>query len=160
MKYLGLYIQSYRTPIKAAWRLKADPPGETTLVFWAFLAAGLSFAARFPNVITSAKTTDAPGAFIGMQFATSLLFGPLFLYFLAFCSHVIANFVGGKGSGTGARVALFWSVLLLMPLVVLNETVIYLDAAAPLRSAISLMLSVFFLLAWLNNLRIFELPSK
>jgi len=156
MKYLGLYLQSLRAPVKTASCLKRNPPGETTLVVWAYLAVALSFLARLPSVIASAQQTDAPNAFTGAQLGTSLIFGPLFLYFLAFCSHVVVKFLGGQGTGAGARVALFWTLLLMLPFVLMKEILRVAVVVPGLHSAISVLLMLVFFVVWGRILRVFE----
>jgi hypothetical protein len=45
---------------------------------------------------------------------------PLLAYGLALISHGIARLMGGKGSGFGARLALFWALLAVAPAMLLQ----------------------------------------
>ncbi len=58
----------------------------------------------------------------GALMATLFLLPPL-AYLLAAISHLVARAFGGKGTGYGARVALFWSLLAVSPLMLLQGLV-------------------------------------
>ncbi len=58
----------------------------------------------------------------GALMATLFLLPPL-AYALAAISHLVARALGGRGTGYGARMALFWSLLAVSPLMLLQGLV-------------------------------------
>jgi hypothetical protein len=81
------------------------------------IACFLIFIAQWPRLSRLAAGFDlAPGAevpaldrLIAYEFVAWLMVWPLFLYFLAGATHLVARVLGGKGTMFGARIALFWT---------------------------------------------------
>lgn len=125
----------------------------------AFEAAILSESARV-GVAVPADIADAKfealfsGAVMGWIFIV-----PLFLYALAFVSHIVARMLGGRGTGLRARVALFWSALAVTPaLLLLGLTTGFVGSGAAQGLVASITLGGFIWI-WLNSLYIAETPN-
>ena len=93
------------------------------------------------------------GALMGWVFIAPLLF-----YGLAALSHVISRLAGGQGSYFGARLALFWSLLVISPIVLFLGLVAGFIGAGPAANATSLLLLLAFLYIWGSSLMEAERP--
>lgn len=103
--------------IRASFRAeRARAPSEARLLFYAMLAAGLVLVARLPQLAAAVPAGAPPAAFLGANLVAHVFFGPLLLYGLAALSRLAAAAAGGRGDWRGARLALFWAVLLGAPL--------------------------------------------
>ncbi|MHA3978659.1 YIP1 family protein [Halovulum sp. GXIMD14794] len=116
-------------------RLDARPP-EAGLLAHAYLAAALAFVAGLPSAIADARALEATqrdaltGVLAGRAFAAIFLF-PLLLYLLAALQRLVARAFGGQGSFYSARVALFWAVVVALPLVLAEGLISALVPALP-----------------------------
>lgn len=119
----------------------------------------VSEAARV-GVGISPDLTDAKfealfsGAIMGWIFIV-----PLFFYTLAFCSHVFAKLLGGKGDGLRARVALFWSALAVTPMMLLLGLTTGFVGDGPAQALVGLIVLCGFIWIWLNSLYVAETPN-
>lgn len=106
---------------------------------------GLARAAYFdPSIPLDARMG---GALMGTVFLV-----PLFAYALAALSHLVARAFGGKGSWFGARMALFWSLLAVSPLMLFQGLVQGFIGPGPALSVVGLLVLVAFLVLWANAL--------
>jgi hypothetical protein len=110
---------------------RALQPGEPRLLFYVMFACALVFAARLPGLLRAAPAAIRDGdgtlpAFLGSLLVAHVLFAPLLFYGLAAAARLLARRAGGRGDWREARLALFWALLLSVPLTVLA------DAAASL----------------------------
>jgi len=96
---------------------------EEKVLMYVFLACFLFFVARVPALLNlAAITTDADKTavnIIATNFASSMFYGPLMMYGIAAMSHLVAKLFQGGGTFLQARLALFWSALVVSPLVLL-----------------------------------------
>lgn len=99
---------------KLAWR-----PGEAQLLSYALLAGFLGFVADLPSASGQAQALGVndglSGVLAGRLFAALFLF-PLLLYGAGAASHLVSRAAGGRGDYATARLALFWSVMVGLPL--------------------------------------------
>ena len=73
-------------------------------------------------------------------------------YGLAALSRLVARVFGGKGSWYAARVALFWALAAVGPLMLLQGLVRGFLGAGPALAAIGVVVLIAFLLIWANTL--------
>ncbi|MSU89959.1 YIP1 family protein [Rhodobacteraceae bacterium 2CG4] len=127
---------SWRDLRGGARRRLAQRPSEAGLLAHAYLAAGLAFVAGLPQAVADARALDQPdalaGVLAGRLFAALFLF-PLLLYALAAAQRLVARGFGGRGSFYSARVTLFWTVIVALPLVLAEGLVSALVPALPPR---------------------------
>jgi len=147
---------TYLSPAKLARRKTTSVPGEPTLLAYLLLAALVSLVSRMPGVMSQDLSLDATRRLIGAQFATSMLFGPLFFYFIAIVSRFVAYLLGGKGTGNSARYALFWPLLALQPVVIAIEIAKQTSLPPLVQATVSGLGAVFFLYVWLSFLFVME----
>lgn len=108
-----------------------------------------------PTDLTDAKFEALfSGAVMGWIFIV-----PLFFYILAFCSHLLAKLVGGKGDGLRARVALFWSALAVTPMMLLLGLTTGFVGDGPAQALVALTVLCGFIWIWLNSLYVAETPN-
>ena len=118
--------ETYVHPGRVMRRKAAAGLSERQLLGYLMGALFIAFLVRLPVVIplSYGPMMDGapPEALIGSYFVAVLFFAPLFMYLVAMLSHLIAHMVGGKGDGQRARLALFWSLLALQPLMIVTTT--------------------------------------
>lgn len=73
-------------------------------------------------------------------------------YLLAALSHWISKAMGGQGDHYGARLALFWALVTVSPLMLLLGLVKGMIGPGPGLSAITILTGVAFLSFWILNL--------
>lgn len=150
------------TRILRTWR---DPRG----VMRAHLAAGaredralavllgaclLIFVAQWPALSRAAHLDPSVplDARLGGALMGTLFLVPLLAYLLAAVSHLAARAMGGRGSWFGARMALFWSLLAVSPVMLLQGLVVGFIGAGPAATATGLAVLAGFLFLWGNAL--------
>jgi hypothetical protein len=85
-------------------------------------ACGLIFLAQWPRLAREAHLNPAVPleALLGAALLGLVFVLPLFFYGLAAVTRIVARAFGLRVGGTGARVALFWALLCLSPLLLLH----------------------------------------
>jgi len=152
---------TYLFPARVARRNKGNIAGEPTLLAYLLLAALVSLFTRLPGLVSQDLGAEAVRRLIAAQFATSMLFGPLFFYFIAIVSRFISYLLGGKGTGGEARYALFWPLLALQPVVIVIGIVSGSSLPPLVQTMISGLGAVFFLYVWITFLIVMErAPSE
>ena len=87
------------------------------------------------------------GALMGVVFLL-----PLMLYGLAAISHLVARMFGGKGSWFSARMALFWALLSVSPLMLLNGLVAGFLGQGAALTVVGVVVAAGFIYLWINML--------
>ncbi|MFN3641877.1 MAG: YIP1 family protein [Gemmobacter sp.] len=148
--------------ILATWR---DPRG----VMRAHLAAGpredralavlfgaclLIFVAQWPGLSRAAHLDPAVplDARIGGALMGTVFLVPLLAYAVAAASHLAARAMGGRGSWFGARMALFWSLLAVSPLMLLQGLVAGFLGPGLAATLVGVAVLAGFLFLWLSAL--------
>lgn len=114
--------RTYRAPRRVMRRLLADGPREDRNVVFLLGACFVIFIAQLPRLQREAiLNPEAPplDAQIGGALFAWMFLMPLVLYGIAAASHILARLFGGRGSWHGARLALFWTLLAVSPLMAL-----------------------------------------
>lgn len=124
MAFVSDIVESWRRPATVLRRHldrgQSEPFAFTLLL--AFLI--LAFIAQWPGVArTTAATPDVPMAPQLLGRALALLATVPLWYGLAALGHFGARAFGGRGSWYGARIALFWALDAVTPLVLLTGLV-------------------------------------
>ncbi|WP_284163208.1 YIP1 family protein [Frigidibacter sp. SD6-1] len=115
-------LATWRDPAGPVGRLVATGPREDRSLAILMAAAVLMFVARAPSLARAAQIDpSAPlDARLGITLFAMLFILPLLAYGLALILHLVLRAIGRKGSASGARIALFWSLLALSPALLLQ----------------------------------------
>lgn len=154
MAFVSDIVESWRRPGTVVRRHldrgQSEPFAFTLLL--AFLI--LAFIAQWPEVArTTARTPDVPIAPHLLGRAMALLATIPLWYGLAALGHLAARALQGQGTWYGARIALFWALDMVSPLVLLAGLVAGLIGPGVQLTAVGLATFAAFTLFWLLNLR-------
>ncbi|PHQ97729.1 MAG: YIP1 family protein [Marinosulfonomonas sp.] len=147
-------IRSWRHPRRVmAARLSEGLREDRALVFL-IVACLLMFVAQWPRLQLEALIDpDIPlEARLGGALMGWLFIAPLALYAIAALSRIIARLLGGQGSWLSARMALFWSLLAVTPLWLLNGLVTSVNGPGLVRDISGLIALAAFVLIWLSSM--------
>jgi hypothetical protein len=113
--------QTWRAHRQVVRRHMARGQSEAFLFTFLFVFLLLTFISLYPRAARIAL--ENPDALLAPQLlglALGLLATIPFFYGLAAFSHILARAFGAKGSWHGARLALFWSLVAVSPVIVLQ----------------------------------------
>jgi hypothetical protein len=154
MTVTGDILATWQRP-RLVFRAKLDAgPRDDRALAILIGACLMLFVAQWP-ALSRAATLDPSvplDARIGGALMATLFILPPVLYALAAASHVIARLLGGRGSYYGARLALFWALLCLTPLVLLHGMVAGFLGAGMQSLAVGLVVFAAFLWLWMTLL--------
>ncbi|MEO3414183.1 YIP1 family protein [Roseovarius sp. CAU 1744] len=122
----------------------------------AVLMAGcvVVFVGQWPRLAREAHLTGQElNPLLGGALMAWIFIAPLLLYAVAMISHLAARVLGGKGSGYGARMALFWSFLAASPLILLHGLVAGFIGPGFQLQIVGVLWLVVFGWFWAMNLR-------
>lgn len=112
-----------------------------------FLA--LAFIGQWPVAAREAFLANEPSALPRiMARALAVLATIPFWYLLAALSRLVARALGGRGTWYGARIALFWALATVGPLMLLQGMVAGMIGPGPALSAVTLVVGAAFLWLW------------
>ncbi|MCR8546971.1 YIP1 family protein [Salipiger sp. P9] len=147
-------VATYRGPGAVVARLLAQGPREDRALMLVMAACGLFFIAQMPALSRQAHLAGSElNPLLGGALLAWLVIAPLLFYLIAFLSHLVARVLGGRGTGYGARLALFWALLASAPLVLLNGLVAGFLGTGPQLSLVGLLWFAVFLWFWLGGMR-------
>ena len=109
----------------------------------------LAFVGQWPAAAREAFLADEPSAaprILARAFAV-LATIPLW-YGLAALSRLVAKAMGGQGTWYGARIALFWALATVGPLMLLQGLVSGMIGPGPALSAVTLVVGIAFVWLW------------
>lgn len=109
----------------------------------------LAFVGQWPAAAREAFLADEPSAaprILARAFAV-LATIPLW-YGLAALSRLVAKAMGGQGSWYGARIALFWALATVGPLMLLQGLVSGMIGPGPALSTVTLVVGIAFIWLW------------
>ncbi|MCY3877294.1 MAG: YIP1 family protein [Rhodobacteraceae bacterium] len=146
-------LTAYRHPRLSFERQLAKNIGDDRILFFGMLACFLAFVARMPSLFRDSIPSGSPPlhAVVPIHFAVSLLMAPLLLYSVAAASHVLARAFGGWGNWRDARLALFWAVLAMSPLV-LVAGIVEVAFQPWVSGALLVLIAVLFFSYWMHCL--------
>ncbi len=147
-------LQSYRAPRAVIRRHLGRGVNEGRVFIFLVGACLLVFIAQWPRLSREAHLdTSVPlDARLGAAMLGWLFIAPLFFYALAGVSYMVARLMGGQGTTYGARLALFWSMLVVTPLWLLQGLVAGFIGAGPQLSAVGILLLGAFFWVWISSL--------
>lgn len=158
MSLSGDILHSYRRPREVLRRRLGPEPREDRALAILMGACLLLFVAQWPAHARAAHLApEVPldarltGALMGTIFLL-----PLLAYAVAAASHLVLRLFGGRGSFHGARMALFWAMLAVGPLMLLNGLVRGMIGPGPAETATGAVAALAFLAIWGAGLRVAE----
>jgi hypothetical protein len=121
-----------------------------------FLMLGCAFVflAQWPRLMRVAAEPGAPPfeALIGGALLAWLFIAPLGFYLIAGLAHLAARALGGRGTGRGARLALFWALLAAAPAFLLHGIARGYLGSGPVTQLIGAIALGVFLAFWFLGL--------
>lgn len=148
-------LATWTQPRTVFRRRLGTAPREDRALAVLMAACLLLFVARWPALAREAQLAagapQAPGlqALLGIHLFALIFMAPLLFYALAGLAHLIARALGGQGSGFSSRMALFWALLAVAPLALLQGLVAGLIGAGPALTATGAAVGLGFLALWL-----------
>ncbi len=147
-------MQSYRAPRAVMRRHLARGLREDYALYILLIACGIVFVSRWPE-LSRAAHLDPSIPLSARLWAAGLgwiFFAPMFFYALAWLSYLIARIMGGQGTAYGARLALFWSLLVVSPIWLLHGLVAGFIGDGPQLVAVGVLLFGAFGWVWISSL--------
>lgn len=147
-------VATYRGPRRVMRRLLDMGTREDRAL--AILMAGcvIVFIGQWPRLAREAHLSgEELNPILGGALMAWVFIAPLLLYALAMVTHLIARALGGKGTGYGARMALFWSFLAASPLILLHGLVAGFVGPGPQLQIVGVIWVLVFGWFWVMNLR-------
>lgn len=147
-------VATYKGPGRVIDRLLAMGEREDRALAFVMGFCGLAFVAQLPGLARKAYVTGEPlDMLMGGALLGSVVILPLVLYTVALLSHWVAKLFGGKGTGYGARLALFWALLASTPLILFHGLVAGFIGAGPALSGVGFLWAAVFIWFWISGLR-------
>lgn len=147
-------VATYLRPRDVIGRLIAAGRREDRALAILMGASLMIFVSQWPLAARQAHLD--PAAPLQARLAGALLASifllPLVAYLVAQASHVLARLLGGQGTGFGARIALFWSLLAIAPLMLLHGLLAGFAGTGAGSKIAGLLIFALFLWIWLNGL--------
>ncbi len=110
-------LRSYRAPRQVFRARLGQERREDRALAVLIAACVIIFVAQWPRLARdSFETGQDLNPLLGGALFGLLFIAPLALYAIGTISHLLARIAGGRGSGYGARFALFWALLAASPL--------------------------------------------
>ncbi|WP_068116417.1 YIP1 family protein [Tropicimonas marinistellae] len=160
-------LRTYRAPRDVMRRLLGSLPGddrpEARALVFLLLGCFIVFVSQVPGILAfDMPAEDAPPAeaVLGITFFIWLFVWPLLFYLLAALSHLAARMFGGRGSFTRARVALFWTVLAVSPIMLLRAIVEALIGPGAQLTVVDGLVALAFCAVWAISLIEAETPAS
>ncbi|MCF1709915.1 YIP1 family protein [Tabrizicola sp. J26] len=146
-------VESWRNP-RAVLRRRLDSAREADALAVLMAACGLIFVSQWPGLARAAHLDPSipldarlGGALLGAVFLL-----PPIAYGIAALSHLVARAFGGKGDWLGARLALFWALLAVSPLMLLQGLVAGFMGKGPALTLVGAGVGLVFVLQWILGL--------
>ena len=154
MSATGDILQSYRSPRVVIRRHLDRGVNEGRVFIFLVGACLLVFIGQWPRLSREAfLDASVPlDARLGAAMLGWLFIAPLFFYAMAGVSYLIARIMGGQGTSYGARLALFWSLLVVTPLWLLQGLVAGFIGEGPQLTVVGVLLLGAFGWVWINSL--------
>jgi len=147
-------LRSWRHPRRVMARHLALGQREDRALIFLMLACAMIFISQWPRLAEAARLDPSTpldarlgGALFGWFFVA-----PLAMYGLAALSRLLARLLGGQGSWYSARLALFWSLLAVAPLWLINATITTIDKTGLLGGLSGIIALAAFVVIWLSSM--------
>lgn len=144
---------TYRGPGAVIRRLLATGPREDRALAYLMAGCVVVFVAQMPRLAREAHLSgDDLNMLMGATLMAWIFIAPLALYIVAALSHLVAKLFKGRGTGYGARLALFWALLASSPLMLLNGLVAGFIGPGVELQIVGLLWFGVFIWFWLGGL--------
>ncbi|MFN3846984.1 MAG: YIP1 family protein [Paracoccaceae bacterium] len=142
-------VESWRRPRVVVRRHLARGTSEAFAFSLLVTFLMLAFVAQWPGASRVAfETGNTPVSPRLLAIALALLATIPLWYAVAALSRLIARMFGGRGSWYGARIALFWSLVAVTPLMLLQGLVAGLIGPSPGLTAVGVAAGAAFVVFW------------
>ena len=146
-------LASYKGPGRVVRRILDQGPREDRALIFLMIGCLMVFVSQTPRLSREAYIAGSElNMLLGGTLMAWLFIAPLLLYIIAGATHLIARAVGGKGSGYGSRVALFWALLATSPLIMLHGLTAGFVGPSPALAIVGAIWLGFFLWFWTSGL--------
>lgn len=143
---------TYRGPGKVVRRLLSLGEREDRALAYLMASCGLIFIAQLPTLARQAHVTGEDlNMLMGASLMALIFVAPLLFYAIAFLARVVGRVFGGRGSGYGARLALFWALLASSPLILFHGLVSGFIGPGPEKQAVGLIWFLVFMWFWIGG---------
>lgn len=147
-------VDSWRGPSKVLRRHLARGKSEPFAFTLLFVFLLICFVAQWPAAArVTALNPQIPMAPQLLPLALGMLATIPLWYALAALGRLLARAMGGQGGWYGARIALFWALVTITPLVLLTGLVAGMIGTGPQLTLAALVTLGLFLMFWILNLR-------
>ena len=147
-------IRSWLHPRKVMARRLSEGAREDRALAYLMIACVVIFVSQWPRLARDAQIDPSTplDVRLGGTLFGWLFVAPLALYLIASLSHLLARLLGGKGNYFAARIALFWSLLSVTPLWLLNGLVAGIIGPGPELTVIGGISLAVFCVVWISSL--------
>ncbi len=147
-------VESWRRPQTVVRRLLARGGSEAFVLTFLMIFLLLAFTAAAPNLARQAEA-DPTVPLIQRFYAMALgLLATLPVWYgLAAISHLVARALGGRGAHYGARLALFWALVVVSPAMLFHGLVLGMAGGSTFTSALGAAVAIVFVVIWMLMLR-------
>lgn len=148
-------LATYRGPRRTLRRILAGERHEGRALAYLLAALVVIFVARWPGMSRDAFLDPAVPLVQRMTagFLALLATIPAF-YLLAAAGHLAARALGGRGTFFGARIALFWALLAVTPLMLFQGLVAAFVGPGPGLTAAGALVFAVFVWFWVSGLAV------
>ena len=139
-------LRSYRAPRTVVRSLRSGHRREARILVYLMLACALFFVAQWPQLARQAQFDDTvpfEARMAGVLFGTVFL-APLMFYAIGGVLTLICRFFNAATDGFDVRLALFWALLVVSPLVLLQGLVSGIIGAGPQVALTGVIVFVVF----------------
>lgn len=146
--------QSYLWPRRVIRRHMQRGLSEGRVIIFLLSACFLIYISQWPRLSREAYL-DAEIPLEGRMIAAMwawVFVAPLLFYIIAWISYLFARILGGAGTGLGARLALFWTLLVLVPVWLLYGLVSGFVGAGMQLNIVGGILAAAFFWIWISAL--------
>lgn len=146
-------VATWRSPRAAVRRHlargRSEPFAFTLLLVFLILA----FVGQWPEAAREAYLAEEPSAAPRILARALAVLATIPLWYgLAALSHLVGRALGGSGSWYGARIALFWALATVSPLMLLQGLVAGMIGPGPALWLVTTVVGLAFLWLWLTML--------
>lgn len=153
-------LRSYRHPRVVLRERLSGGPREDRALAYLMLACFLVFIAQWPRLARIAQIEEREiQPLIGGALLGWLFIAPLVFYCIAILVRLAAYLFGGRGTGFGQRMALFWTLVVISPLWLLHGLTAGLIGPGPALTAVGAITGLSFVIIWLQSILEVEWPA-
>lgn len=142
-------VESWLRPRVVVRRLLARGNSEAFVLSFLLIFLLLAFIATSPERLQDRSTPLTPRLF---ALALGTLATIPFWYLLAALGHLLARLLGGNGSFFGARLALFWALVVISP-AMLVQRMVHVIVGGGMATGLGVLVALGFVMFWTVMLR-------